>query len=280
MSKNVFSKRSLGWVGVAAGGAAVALAPHGASAHFTLDEPASWRSQDSFGNPQKLGPCGDDGTAAPTGEVTAFQTGQTITITIRETIFHPGHYRVALALNDRSELPPEPTVTPATSPPSPCGTVPIMDPPVFPVLADGVLVHTSPLSGPQTFDVTLPAGMTCTHCTLQIIEFMSQHPLNNPGGCFYHHCADISIQDVVVSPDAGMSIDDAGTTSDAGATGTDGGSTIGRDSGATGNDAGSTTPPPQACACSVPGEQRAANGAGLGLVALGLVGAWRRRTKR
>jgi hypothetical protein len=42
--------------------------------------------------------------------------------------------------------------------------------------------------------VTLPPNVTCDHCTLQVIQFMSDHGLNNPGGCFYHHCADISIK--------------------------------------------------------------------------------------
>jgi MYXO-CTERM domain-containing protein len=37
--------------------------------------------------------------------------------------------------------------------------------------------------------------MTCaSNCVLQVAEFMSDHGLNNPGGCFYHHCANITIQ--------------------------------------------------------------------------------------
>ena len=68
-----------------------------------------------------------------------------------------------------------------------------MTTPVLPVLADNMLAHTTPFSGPQSFQITLPAGMTCASCTLQVIEFMSNHQLNNPGGCFYHHCADIAI---------------------------------------------------------------------------------------
>jgi hypothetical protein len=50
--------------------------------------------------------------------------------------------------------------------------------------------------------VQLPAGMLCDHCVLQVIEFMSEHPLNNPGGCFYHHCATVTISDH--APDAGV----------------------------------------------------------------------------
>ncbi len=168
----------------------VAVTPPIASAHFVLHAPASWREQGSLGDPQKMGPCGDDGdpTAATTAIVTAFSPGQTITITIDEAIHHPGHYRVALAVNDRSELPPEPPVTPTQS--TECGSVVIADPPVFPILADGMLPHTQPFHDLQSFTVTLPSNVTCDHCTLQMIEFMSQH--DSP--CFYHHCADISIK--------------------------------------------------------------------------------------
>jgi len=165
---------------------ATVLAPSVATAHFVLRSPLSWRVQDATGSPQKVGPCGNEGMAATTEAVTAFAPGETITISLDETIFHPGHYRVALAVNDRSELPAEPTVTAGATA---CGSVPIMNPPVFPLLADGILPHTAPLSGTQSIQVTLPSTVTCTHCTLQVLEFMSSHG----APCFYHHCADISI---------------------------------------------------------------------------------------
>ncbi|MGC4093878.1 MAG: hypothetical protein QM756_39430 [Polyangiaceae bacterium] len=174
-------------------GALAVLCARAASAHFSLQAPASWANQDSVGSPQKSAPCGqaDPGLAAvATGKVTAFAPGETITITINETIFHPGHYRVVLAVNDRSELPADPVVTPGTSD---CGSAVIQSPAVFPVLADGALLHNSAFSGPQSFQVKLPSDVTCSKCTLQVAEFMSQHGLNDPGGCFYHHCADISI---------------------------------------------------------------------------------------
>ena len=121
-------------------------------------------SQGLFGDPQKLGPCGDEGGGTATGKVTAFRPGQTIEVTIDEKIYHPGHYRVALAVEDRSELPPPPVVTAVGS--DPCGSAEIQDPPVFPVLADNLLPHTQPFEGPQTFTVTLPSDVTCTRCTL------------------------------------------------------------------------------------------------------------------
>jgi hypothetical protein len=165
---------------------ATLLAPRVAPAHFLLRSPASWRVQNALGNPQKVGPCGDEGTAAATGAVTAFSPGETITLTLDETIFHPGHYRVALAVDDRGELPAEPPVTVGATA---CGSVPIMSPPLFPVLADGVLPHTNAFSGTRSIQVTLPSNVTCAHCTLQVLEFMSNHA----APCFYYHCADISI---------------------------------------------------------------------------------------
>lgn len=161
-----------------------ALVAPNANAHFILQQPAATLQQDAQGNPQKTFPCGGAGTA--TNMVTAYKPGDTVTISVDETVFHPGHYRVALAINDPSELPAEPLVTAGATE---CGTVPIQDPPQFPILADGQLVHTAAFNGPQTFTVKLPTDVTCTNCTLQVMEFMSDHA----APCFYHHCAAISI---------------------------------------------------------------------------------------
>lgn len=167
-----------------------------ARAHFILMQPDAWMSQGPLGDPQKVGPCGNDGGGTPTGKVTAFRSGETIEITINEMIYHPGHYRVALAINDQSELPAAPPVTAVDR--DPCGSTVIQDPPVFPVLADNVLPHSGPFDGPQTFSVTLPSDVTCARCTLQIIEYMRNH--GQP--CFYYHCADISIGTEVATPTA------------------------------------------------------------------------------
>ncbi len=154
-----------------------------------LMSPPAMYEQSGLGDPQKAPPCGDEGDAVATGEVTAYQGGDTITITIEETIPHPGHYRIAL-VDDSGVFPEEPPVTPGDTP---CGSAPIDPAPVFPILADGVWEHTEMLVGPQSIDITLPNDVTCNNCTLQVIEFMSNHGLNNPGGCYYHHCATISL---------------------------------------------------------------------------------------
>jgi hypothetical protein len=229
-------------------GIAVTLfAPGSAQAHFFLHEPPSWKSQGTLGDPQKVGPCAEEG-GTPTGVVTPFQPGETVTITLDETIFHPGHYRIALAVNDRSELPPEPPVTPGATA---CGSTEIQAPPVFPILADGELVHTSPFSGQETIRVTLPTNVTCEKCTLQILEFMSNHG----APCFYHHCADISI----------------GASSGTGGSGGAGGSTTAGAANAT-----PASSEDEGCSCSLPARPRPVLGfAALLGVLLGL--AWRRR---
>lgn len=195
------SRRTLFALGILLGTSSVA------EAHFILNTPASATQQDEFGTPQKSAPCGLSDTAGvpdesvPTGMVTMVRTGATLTISVRETIFHPGHFRVALA-RDRASLPADPPVAPGST--SPCGSTTINPAPTLPVLADGQLVHTSGLGNRDvTFDVQLPAGMTCNNCVLQVTQFMSNHALNNPGGCFYHHCATITIADDAPAPDAG-----------------------------------------------------------------------------
>lgn len=174
-------------------GATLVLLPASASAHFVLQAPPAMYQQNGVGDPQKSAPCGQadpSAMAMPTDMITSFKAGETITITIDETVTHPGHYRVALAEEDMMDLPADPAVTKGSTA---CGSAEIMDPPVYPVLADGELQHEKAFSGPQSIMVKLPDNVTCEKCVLQVIEFMSNHGLNNPGGCFYHHCANIKI---------------------------------------------------------------------------------------
>ena len=94
-----------------------ALAPRG-DAHFRLLEPASWLQESDLGDPQWSPPCGGTLTdpGKPTGAISKIQGGDKLHIRIREMAFHPGFYRIALAVNSRSELPPDPE---ATSEPGP-----------------------------------------------------------------------------------------------------------------------------------------------------------------
>ena len=174
--------------------AGAVLIPVAARAEFALEEPWSWAEQEGeIGNPQLSAPCGqaDPGIEAiPTGASMTRAPGDQVPVTINETVAHPGHYRVVLSTTGPSGLPDDPLVTPDATP---CGSTEIHDPPVFPVLADGMLVHTDAFSEPQTFMVTLPDDVSCGNCTMQVVEFMSAHDPNVPGGCFFHHCANMVI---------------------------------------------------------------------------------------
>ena len=164
-----------------------------AAPHFKLVEPASWLVENERGDPQKAGPCG--GTNADWGKeswiVNEAKGGALQHIKLQETVFHPGHFRVALAVNSMTELPKDPEVTTRDSERGPWSvSAVIMDPVAPPVLADGLFPRTTRPAALETFetDVRLP-NINCDHCVLQVIQFMAEHANNNPGGYSYHHCA-------------------------------------------------------------------------------------------
>ena len=217
----------------------VMLSPALAHAHFTLDAPTCWMSQDSAGAPQKVGPCaampdprGKPGT--PTLAVTAYQSGQTISVKVTATIPHPGWYRIALAKGKSATQ----TLTSLPDPPGTnCSPMKMTNPvwsPTQPVIADGLP------TGSQTFQIKLPASVTCdsaSPCALQVIMVMTDHSVPD---CYYHHCADITIG----GADGGVSGRDSGqdaapTTDASSITGT-GGSASGTGGSGLGGAAGET----------------------------------------
>ena len=166
-----------------------------AYAHFKLLEPQSWLVEDNRGDPQKMGPCGGvSGNAGmPSNIVNKVQGGGKLHIKVQETVFHPGHYRVALAVSSRTELPPDPKVTTRDSARGPQSvTADIQNPPQIPVLADGLFAHTARSTTPFETDIDIP-NINCEKCTLQIIQFMAEHARNKDGDFSYHHCADLQI---------------------------------------------------------------------------------------
>jgi hypothetical protein len=184
-------KRLLG--GLCTAAIVAALAP-AASAHFRLITPASWIEANALGDPQKSAPCGgtlaDPGT--PTGAITEVQGGQLLRVEVEETVFHPGHYRIALA-RTRDALPADPEVTVQDTERGPRSVSAVIQTnPQPPVLVDGLWPHTERPTERWVTEVEIP-NITCETCTLQIIQFMANHPGVREGGFSYHHCADLRI---------------------------------------------------------------------------------------
>jgi hypothetical protein len=174
-----------------------------ADAHFVLVSPAASLVQNRLGDPQKIAPCGGvsanpgRGTPAnpgvPSGAVTNVKGGTNLPLLVQESIFHPGHYRVALA-RTVAQLPPDPVVTTAqTERGVRSQSAVIQNPPVAPVLLDGIFAHTERPT--QNFEAEIPIpNITCPNCVLQVIEFMADHPgVAVDGGHSYHHCAILNI---------------------------------------------------------------------------------------
>ena len=167
-------------------------------AHFRLLEPASWLIEDNRGDPQKAGPCGGTNSdyGKPSYIIGKAVGGQKLHLRVQETVYHPGHYRVALAVNSPTELPLDPDTTTRESDRGPWSvSAAIQNPTQIPVLADGLFVHATRPTGPMDpweADVQLP-NINCRKCTLQVVQFMADHGFNNPGGYSYHHCANLQI---------------------------------------------------------------------------------------
>ncbi|MGD0679310.1 MAG: SCE4755 family polysaccharide monooxygenase-like protein [Polyangiaceae bacterium] len=201
------SWRNGSWVVFVSFAAAAVFTSAAADAHFKIDAPASWMSQDLVGGPQKKGPCaamGDpalgDTAGTPTNTITVEQGG-TVTVSITVTIAHPGWFRVSLAEGASSTQTlatlPDPVAVNGTS----CTPALMRDltwSATQPIIADGLGLPagststTTMQTGSQTFQVTIPPAATCTSarpCSLQVIMMMTDHPVTD---CYYHHCADIA----------------------------------------------------------------------------------------
>jgi hypothetical protein len=174
----------------------------GVDAHFVLVSPPPSIMQNQLGDPQKVAPCGGvsanpgRGTPAnpgvPTGAVTEMKGGTMFHLSVQETVFHPGHYRVALA-RTKEQLPPDPVVTTRDTDRGPQSvSAQIQNPAVAPVLADGVFPHTEKGTGMFETDIMVP-NLNCKNCVLQVIEFMAEHGKNADGDYSYHHCAAVNI---------------------------------------------------------------------------------------
>jgi hypothetical protein len=129
----------------------------------------------------KTGPCGGSlAYSADPAKVTAYRPGDRVRLEWRETVAHPGYFRIALSLDGES--------FPADPP----------DPP--PAVEFPVLAIVPKMDGQTSYqvEVTLP-DEECAACTLQLIQYMQQHAPPP----YYYQCADIVI-DADASRDAGV----------------------------------------------------------------------------
>jgi hypothetical protein len=179
----------------------VGLLALSAEAHFQLQAPASWIEEDEKGDPQKMAPCGgtlaDGGTR--TGATTNVQGGAMLRLAINETVYHPGHYRVALARRI-NQLPGDPeAVLKQTAGGSRSDHASIEQNPRPPVLLDGLWENHQRRLGPLETEIRIP-NIDCEGCFLQVIQFMEDHPGAREGGYSYHHCAVLNIKADAAKP--------------------------------------------------------------------------------
>jgi hypothetical protein len=177
--------------------AAALSAPAVASAHFILHSPASHLTENRLGDPQKAFPCGENdaikGTA--TNTVSEVMGGELMHLKVQETIYHPGFYRVALAVNDLKELPKDPEPVTRDGPRGPISVSAKYDLKAkAPILSDGLFVHNTKVDAGafSEAEIKIP-NINCKGCVIQVVQFMAEHGLNTPGDFTYHHCAVVNI---------------------------------------------------------------------------------------
>jgi uncharacterized protein (TIGR03382 family) len=213
------------------------LAPSVAMAHAVLTYPPPRTTE------LKSAPCGAAGSTRGTN-VTTLAPGATIQVLFKETIDHPGHYRISFDEDGQDFFMPTDFNTNTE------GQLNVIDD----LIPD--IQGTLPAGGrPYMVDITLP-NVECANCTLQLIQMMTETATFEAANDIYFSCADITL--AANAPDAGTNAggDDAGV--DPGGSGS-GGPNSGVESGG----------------CSAGG-----GGAG-GLSALALLGlvGWRRRRR-
>lgn len=196
-----------------------------ADAHIALMSPTPRYAQ------LKAGPCGKGATDARTTNVSTFEPGSRITVTWKETIGHPGHYRISFDPNGQSLF---------------------TDPSSFTDVAPraGVLVdNIADKGGTQTYtqEITFP-NIECNNCTLQVIQVMTDKPPYGDGNDNYYQCADIVLARAdggAPSPDGGGGSSSSSSSSSSGSSGGGTGSSSGEASGSSSSSSGATSAAPE-----------------------------------
>lgn len=148
-------------------------------AHVSLDTPMSRYYQTSARQAdqakQKSAPCGSSGDSRTTNTslITRFQPGETIVVSWRETVQHPGHFRIAFDEDGQDfSLP---------------GEAPAAD---VVILADDIADKSGSNGVSYSQEVTLP-NVECDRCTLQLIQVMTTAEPPYRASDLYFNCADL-----------------------------------------------------------------------------------------
>jgi hypothetical protein len=219
------SRGSKGWSLVGRNGFAVAASvlaiAHPAAAHISLEEGGTHKSRYGDGE-LKAGPCGKAGGTRGTNVYT-YSSGQKITVTVVETIPHPGYFRFAFDndgddafIEPASIKPIDPSRKCPNDPTDRCGVSDFYNSPAVLPGMDNLNPHLTAAFGTRyTWEVSLP-DVECNNCTLQLIQIMEDDLTHGPYdptpgvgvADIYHQCIDIVLKR---SADAGT-----GGTNDAG----------------------------------------------------------------
>jgi MYXO-CTERM domain-containing protein len=148
------------------------LAPSEAAAHIEITSPTTRHGPGT----QKAAPCGSAGAPGPGDTIYTYAPGQTITVSWFEFIDHPGHYRVAFDPSGTDDF-----ITPASATDLYNSDA---------VLLDGI--PDLPNVHDYEVEVTLP-NVECDHCTLQILQVMTDKPPFGDGNDIYFHCVDLRL---------------------------------------------------------------------------------------
>ena len=218
-----------------------------ASAHISIDQGGTHKSRYGDGTDLKHSPCGVAGGTRSTNVYT-YAPGETITLSIVETISHPSYFRIGFDndgddgfIDPASIKPIDPTRPCPIDPGDKCGSSDFYnDSAVLPGM-DDLNPHLAGASGAKyTWQVTLP-NIECDNCTLQVIQVMEDNlfhgdynpNLSDPADAthipdIYHQCVDLVLKGngasgrdggTVVSGSGGASAGAGGST----ATGAGGG---------------------------------------------------------
>lgn len=190
---------------------AVSLVPTVADAHIRLTSPVPRSNADGLKPPTYPPPCGN---VAAGGVKAVYKPGATVNVKWVETIGHAGCFQIGFS-SDGTNF----TVLKQIN--DPTGDV-----------GNGLAFNT---------DVTLPAGVKCDKCTLQLRQLMlesatvktcvaNQVPPSGGAnqGNTYYSCADVMVTDdpdasVPPDPDAGADGGSSGSSGSSGTSGTSGG---------------------------------------------------------